>query len=245
MPDLPITDGNGNLLPGQDVIDIISCAALWPNDIEAGRSLIKRVRAGEKEAARNLKLWHGQKLWTTSGSGKRKGGVPGGVGLAGAVLYNVLRLTQHLPDHASLNRTFHLMATAPPTWYAVGLKEAPSVDIIKQNWRKYKNASHISYALYSYMYEKYYAPDKEPVRQLTRPQVKNILARAEVLLEAGENVQLPRSPKNQTILDPTKTWKVPTDVKLPRVVVWLSDFSEVELRILRSYKSGQTQPKPK
>ena len=243
MPYLPISDGQGNLLPGREVIDIISCAQLWPDNFGEGWSLIERAYAGDQSAASQLKGWHGQKVWTKSGVvgwNKERDNVPGGVGLAGAVLYNVLRLFQHRPELASLNRVFHLMATAPPTWWAVGLKETPSVGVIRRNWRKYKNVSHLIYAHDSYMEDTYYSRGGLPTRPLTRPQLKNILARAELLREAGENIQLPRNPKGQTILAPDMTWKVPRDVVLPDVVVRLHDVSEAALQILWKYTSDQT-----
>ena len=46
MPYLPITDGQGNLLPSRTVIDVTSCAQLWPNNFDVGWALVERAYAG-------------------------------------------------------------------------------------------------------------------------------------------------------------------------------------------------------
>lgn len=238
MPYLPITDGQGNLLPSRTVIDVTSCAQLWPNNFDVGWALVERAYAGDQGAVAQLRNWHGQKLWASSGLGHCRVGTPGGAGTAGAVLSHLLRLIQHQPGLASVNRAIHLMANAPPGWYGPEVQDPPLAGVIKRHWGKFKNASHLAFAHASYMDELYYSQNKEPVRLFTRPQLENILARAELLRNAAENIQLPRA--TRTILDSKRTWRAPTDLELPDPTVWLPDFTEAELAVLRSYRADQT-----
>jgi hypothetical protein len=244
MPELPISDGKGNLVPFAGLIVIATM--VHPDDLRQRadlvfvRSSLLRLsgRRDEEELPVPVRVLRSYLEAPAYAEVERLAAASGAGGaMAGDLLSRIVRYRSVCPEHASLMKAVwveeHLLEHGTDR---LGQKLPYSRTTILDNWTFFKPVAHFWAAVRRASEgEEGIAPPEFSLE--SEHGTPGLLSLAEYFRVIGESVKS-RGQKDPT-LDPATSWKVPSDLRLPELSappIWLA-LDEDEKKWLGTYRA--------